>query len=61
VIKDFAAWMDQAGYPDMNSLCVEALKLLAVPTEIAATCERRMGKAFRYPVVESGTCTGCST
>jgi len=59
MIADFAAWMDDAGYRDMDALCGEALKLLTMPPEVAEERRTRLSTACQAAQPDAGLCTGC--
>jgi dihydropyrimidine dehydrogenase (NAD+) subunit PreA len=58
-IRDFGAWMDRKGYPDLASLRGEALQLFTMPPAVAKEREVRLGNAYREAAVDSSRCTGC--
>jgi dihydropyrimidine dehydrogenase (NAD+) subunit PreA len=59
LITGFAAWMDRAGYPDIDALCGDALKLFTMPQAVAEARESRLSAAYQEAQVDSGLCTGC--
>ena len=52
-------WMDLHGYPDMQSLTGDALKLFNMPKEVAARRTARLGEAYRVTQVDRNECIGC--
>lgn len=60
MIADFAAWMDEAGYPDMDTLCGDALSLFAMPPEVADERQSRLSAAYRAAQPDADLCTGCA-
>ncbi len=59
VIAGFVAWMDRAGYPDIDALCGDALKLFTMPRAVAETRESRLAAAYREAQADLSLCTGC--
>ncbi len=59
LIKSFAKWMDQKGYPDIDSLCGDALNLFTMAPEIADERLKRLGKAYQQAEVDQNRCIGC--
>jgi MinD superfamily P-loop ATPase len=59
MIADFAAWMDKAGYPDIDALCGEALKLFNMSPEVADERRDRLSAAYRAAQPDPDLCTGC--
>ncbi|MGQ9553773.1 MAG: 4Fe-4S binding protein [Anaerolineae bacterium] len=59
LIAAFARWMDEAGYPDIPSLCGDALALFRIPQEVAAARRNRLGEAYRQAQVDAALCSGC--
>jgi dihydropyrimidine dehydrogenase (NAD+) subunit PreA len=59
LIAGFAAWMGRAGYPDIDALCGDALKLFTMPRATAEARESRLSAAYREAQVDPGLCTGC--
>lgn len=59
LIQGFERWMDQNGYPDMDCLCGDALKLFQMPGEVAAERTEALGTAYRRGQVERRICIGC--
>jgi dihydropyrimidine dehydrogenase (NAD+) subunit PreA len=60
LIKSFERWMDENGYPDMDSLCGDALKLFNMPKTIAGERTQALGKAYKDWQVDSNKCIGCN-
>ena len=52
-------WMDKNGYPDMESLCGDALKLFNMSKEVAALRTKRLGDAYKACEVDQAKCIGC--
>jgi dihydropyrimidine dehydrogenase (NAD+) subunit PreA len=59
MIADLEAWMDEAGYRDVDALCGEALKLFAMPPELAEERRKRLAAAYRTAQPDPDLCTGC--
>jgi len=59
MIADFAAWMDKAGYPDIDTLCGEALNLFTMPPEVADERRNRLSAAYQAAQPDADLCTGC--
>jgi len=51
--------MDEAGYPDIPSLCGDALESLRMSPEMAGVRRERVGRAYRQAQVDAALCTGC--
>ncbi len=58
VISDLNRWMDENGYPDMDSLCGDALKLFNMDKEFTAMRQNRLADAYQEAQV-SDKCIGC--
>jgi dihydroorotate dehydrogenase/formate hydrogenlyase subunit 6/NADH:ubiquinone oxidoreductase subunit I len=59
LIAGFSEWMDRAGYPDIDALCGDALKLFTMPRAVAEARESRLSAAYRAGQVEPTLCSGC--
>jgi dihydropyrimidine dehydrogenase (NAD+) subunit PreA len=59
MISDLEKWMDMNGYPDINSLCGDALKLFSMPKHIADERTELLGKAYKSTEVSDDKCIGC--
>jgi dihydropyrimidine dehydrogenase (NAD+) subunit PreA len=59
MIADFAAWMGDSGYQDIDALCGEALKLLTMPPEVAEERRTRLSTAYQAAQPDADLCTGC--
>lgn len=59
LIADLEQFMDANGYPDMDSLCGDALKLFQMSPEIATKRQKRLGEAYRLSQVDTDRCIGC--
>ncbi|MBN1579558.1 MAG: 4Fe-4S binding protein, partial [Anaerolineae bacterium] len=59
LIADFSTWMDDAGYQDIDALCGEALKLLAMPPQVAEERRMRLSMAYQAAQPDADLCTGC--
>ena len=59
MIADLDAWMDDVGYQDIDALCGEALKLFAMPREVAEERRKRLETAYRAAQADAGLCTVC--
>jgi ferredoxin len=59
MIANFAAWMEQAGYPDIDALCGEALNLFTMPPEVADERRNRLSVAYQAAQPDLDLCTGC--
>ena len=60
-IAGLAAWMEEAGYPDIDALCGDALQLLTMPAKVAQERQGRLQRAYREAQVDSTLCTGCES
>lgn len=58
VISDLNKWMDENGYPDMDSLCGDALKLFNMGKDLTAERQNRLADAYQAAAV-SDQCIGC--
>ena len=58
-IREFGAWMNRRGYPDLRTLRGEALQLFTMPADMAKERERRLGAAYRDAAVDPERCDGC--
>ena len=61
LIRRFEAWMDENGYPDIDSLLGQALNLFHLPDDLSAERVRRLGTAYRETAVDPDLCEGCGT
>ena len=59
LIAGFAAWMDEAGYPDIDVLCGDALHLLTLPPDVAEARRERLASAHRAAQPDPERCIGC--
>jgi dihydropyrimidine dehydrogenase (NAD+) subunit PreA len=59
MIADFASWMDEAGYPDVDALCGDALNLFTMPPEISEARQSRLETAYRGAQPDAAKCTAC--
>ena len=59
VIRDLSQWMDQAGYPDMDSLRGDALTLFQMPADFAKARQNKLGDAYQKAQVKTDQCIGC--
>ncbi len=59
LIKNLEKWMDQKGYPDLKSLCGEALNLFTMAQEITDERLKRLGRAYKQAEVVQNRCVGC--
>lgn len=59
VIRDLAKWMDEAGYPDMDSLRGDALQLFNMPADFARARQNRLGDAYQRAKADPAKCIGC--
>ena len=59
VIRDLAKWMDEAGYPDMDSLRGDALQLFNMPADFARARQNRLGDAYQRAQADPAKCIGC--
>ena len=59
VIDDLSRWMDEAGYPDMESLKGDALKLFNMPDDFAKARQNALGDAYQAAQVNTDKCVGC--
>ena len=59
VISDLNKWMDQAGYPDMDSLKGDALQLFNMPGDFAKARQNALGDAYQQCQVDTEKCIGC--
>jgi dihydropyrimidine dehydrogenase (NAD+) subunit PreA len=59
MIADFAAWMERAGYADIDALCGDALQLLAMPSDFSEARRRMLTEAYRNAQPDPDLCTGC--
>jgi len=59
LIADFAAWMDEAGYTDIDALCGDALNLFTMPREVANERRGRLAAAYREAQPDPALCTAC--
>ena len=59
VIHDLESWMDQAGYPDLDSLKGDALKLFNMPGDFAKARQNALGDAYQQCQVNTDQCIGC--
>jgi dihydropyrimidine dehydrogenase (NAD+) subunit PreA len=58
LIADMNRFMDENGYPDMESLTGDALKLFNMSGEITAERQKKLGDAYRMWQV-TDACVGC--
>ena len=59
VIDDLSRWMDEAGYPDMDSLRGDALQLFNMPDAFAKERQNALGDAYQTAQVNTDKCVGC--
>jgi len=59
VIREFDAWMDRSGHPDLQSLRGEALQLFTMPDAAKKERQQRLGRAYHDAVVDPDKCSGC--
>ena len=59
LIGRFEKWMDDSGYPDMDSLIGQALNLFSLPGDVAEERVRRLGTAYKGTAVDRDVCQGC--
>jgi dihydropyrimidine dehydrogenase (NAD+) subunit PreA len=59
MIAEFASWMDEAGYADLDALCGEALNLFTMSPEVAEERRTRLSNAYRAAQPDADLCTGC--
>ena len=59
MIGDLSAWMDKAGYPDMDSLRGDALKLFNMSNDFAKARQNRLADAYQAWQVDTDRCVGC--
>jgi dihydroorotate dehydrogenase/NAD-dependent dihydropyrimidine dehydrogenase PreA subunit len=59
MIAGFAAWMEEAGYPDIDALCGDALRLLAMPPDFAEARRYKLAQAYQDAQPDPELCTGC--
>ena len=57
-IRGFGAWMDEKGYPDIESLRGEAPQLYTMPPAAVKEREQRLGRAYRGAGVDPSKCDG---
>jgi len=60
LIKQFGKWMDDNGYPDIDSLKGDALKLFNMTPEFQKMRQNRLGDAYRKAKVDAVKCIGCN-
>ena len=51
--------MDQAGYPNMDSLKGDALQLFNMPGDFAKARQNALGDAYQQCQVDADKCIGC--
>ena len=51
--------MDEAGYPDMDSLRGDALQLFNMSPEFARARQNALGDAYQQAQVQADKCVGC--
>lgn len=56
VISDLEKWMDKAGYPDIESLRGDALKLFNMPDDFAKARQNKLGDAYQFAQVDQDKC-----
>lgn len=59
LIEQFDKWMDQAGYPDMESLKGDALRLFNMPGDFAKARQNALGDAYQEAKPDIDKCVGC--
>lgn len=59
LIRDLEKWMDEAGYPDMDSLRGDALTLFNMPDTFAKARQNTLGDAYQNTQVIADKCVGC--
>lgn len=59
LMEDFNRWMDKAGYPDMDSLRGDALRLFNMPDDFARDRQNALGDAYQAAQVNPDKCVGC--
>lgn len=59
LIAGFAAWMDKAGYADVESLRGEALNLLTMSPEVADSRRSKLSAAYQAAQPDPERCIGC--
>ena len=59
LIAGFAAWMDKAGYADMEALRGEALHLLTMPPDVAESRRSKLSAAYQVAKPDASLCIGC--
>lgn len=59
LIADLEKWMDEAGYPDMESLKGDALKLYRMPEDFAKARQNALGAAYKAAQADAAKCVGC--
>ncbi len=59
VIEQVSSWMDANGYPDMDSLVGDGLKLFQMDKEFALARQNRLGDAYQTAQVDPDKCVGC--
>ena len=59
LIADLNRWMDEAGYPDIDSLKGDALTLFNMPDDFAKARQNKLGEAYRAAQADTQKCIGC--
>ena len=59
LIGDLERWMDRAGYPDLESLRGDALKLFNMSSDFAKARQNALGDAYQAAQVDEDKCVGC--
>ena len=60
LISDLNKWMDEAGYPDIESLRGDALTLFNMSGDFAKERQNKLGDAYQQAQVVAEKCVGCS-